>query len=85
MTEQVQLRWTNPSRVNKLVHFYKYFQTSNLNTLELNKEKTKTQADNSSFQYFFFKLYSLKTCHHTNISLRTKLLVISYSLQIFLQ
>ena len=51
--KQVQLRWTNPSRVNKLVNFYKYFQTSNLNTLELNKEKTKTQADNSSFQYFF--------------------------------
>ena len=51
--KQVQLHWTNPSRVNKLVNFYKYFQTSNLNTLELNKEKTKTQADNSSFQYFF--------------------------------
>ena len=52
--KQVQLRWTKPSRVNKLAkQFFKYFQTSNLNTLELSKEKTKTQADNSSFQYFF--------------------------------
>ena len=42
------------------------------------KEKTKTQAENSNFRHFFKKkLYSLKTYHHTNISLRTKLLSIA--------
>ena len=51
------------------------------------QEKTKTQADNSSFQYFFKKIvFSENICcvwawyqyHHTNTSLLTKLLSIAY-------
>ena len=50
------------------------------------KEKTKTQAENSNFWHFFKKIvFSENICcvwawyqyHHTNISLRTKLLSIA--------